>query len=94
MTNDIATVTAPEKRAACLAAVREALAQVLNQDTAEVGEEARIFDDLGLDSSSALEMLIVIEDELDLQFDVESLDMGDFATVGTLVDFVVNEAGS
>jgi acyl carrier protein len=83
-----------EKRAAYLAAVREALAQVLNRDTSDVTEEARLFDDLGLDSSSALEMLIVIEDELDMQFEVEGLDMGDFETVGTLVAYVANEAGS
>ena len=63
-----------EKRAAYLAAVREALAQVLNRDASDVTEEARLFDDLGLDSSSALEMLIVIEDELDMQFEVEGLD--------------------
>ncbi|WP_042386375.1 acyl carrier protein [Streptacidiphilus melanogenes] len=94
MTDDITTVSTTGERAVYLAAVREALAQVLNRDTSELTEEVRLFDDLGLDSSSALEMLIVIEDELDVQFDVEGLDMGDFATVGSLVAYVASEAGS
>ncbi len=74
--------------------VLEALAQVLNRDVEGIGAEGRLFADLGLDSSSALELLIVIEEELGLQFDAEELDMSHFETVGSLAAFVAAEAGA
>ncbi|MFG3226575.1 acyl carrier protein [Kitasatospora sp. NPDC048194] len=73
-------------------AVRQGLSQVLDKDVSGAGENVRLFDELGLDSSSALELLITIEEILDVQFDADELDMTHFETVGSLAGFVAAEA--
>ncbi|MBD0696093.1 acyl carrier protein [Streptomyces sp. CBMA123] len=75
-------------------AVRKGLSEVLNKDVSGADENVRLFDELGLDSSSALELLITIEEILDLQFDADELDMTHFETVGSLAGFVAGEAGA
>ncbi|MFF9089447.1 acyl carrier protein [Streptomyces sp. NPDC014991] len=89
--NTAATLT---DRARYLDAVRQGLTEVLNKDVSGAEEGARLFDDLGLDSSSALELLIAIEEVLDVQFDADELEMTHFETVGSLADFVAAEAGA
>ncbi|AYN39815.1 acyl carrier protein [Streptomyces dangxiongensis] len=89
--NTAATLT---DRARYLDAVRQGLTEVLNKDVTGAEEGARLFDDLGLDSSSALELLITIEEILDVQFDADELEMTHFETVGSLADFVAAEAGA
>ncbi|MFJ7151882.1 acyl carrier protein [Streptomyces sp. NPDC100445] len=89
--NTAATLT---DRARFLDAVRQGLTEVLNKDVTGAEEGARLFDDLGLDSSSALELLISIEEILDVQFDADELEMTHFETVGSLADFVAAEAGA
>ncbi|MFF1281923.1 acyl carrier protein [Streptomyces sp. NPDC058299] len=89
--NTAATLT---DRARYLDAVRQGLTEVLNKDVSGAEEGARLFDDLGLDSSSALELLISIEEILDVQFDADELEMTHFETVGSLADFVAAEAGA
>ncbi|MEV0121283.1 phosphopantetheine-binding protein [Streptomyces sp. NPDC050703] len=75
-------------------AVRSALGEVLNKDLSDAAESVRLFDELGLDSSSALELLITIEEILGVQFDAEELEMTHFETVGSLAAFVSAEAGA
>lgn len=47
--------------------------------------------DLGLDSTSVLELLMALEGELGISFDVELLERSDFSTVGTLADLVTRQ---
>jgi acyl carrier protein len=75
-------------------AVRKALSEVLDKDVTDADENVRLFDELGLDSSSALELLITIEEILDVQFDADELDMTHFETVGSLAGFVAAEASA
>ncbi|MFD7450279.1 acyl carrier protein [Kitasatospora sp. NPDC059827] len=75
-------------------AVRKGLSEVLDKDVSGADENVRLFDELGLDSSSALELLITIEEILDVQFDADELDMTHFETVGSLAGFVAEEAGA
>ncbi|MFJ9607752.1 acyl carrier protein [Kitasatospora sp. NPDC101176] len=75
-------------------AVRKGLSEVLNKDVSGAAESVRLFDELGLDSSSALELLITIEEILDVQFDADELDMTHFETVGSLAGFVAAEASA
>ncbi|AEY91187.1 MULTISPECIES: acyl carrier protein [Streptomyces] len=82
------------ERGRYLDAVRQGLTEVLNKDVTGAEEGVRLFDELGLDSSSALELLITIEEILDVQFDAEELEMTHFETVGSLADFVAAEAGA
>lgn len=93
MTENTAVVDTAE-RARFVDAVRKGLSEVLNKDVSGADEGVRLFDELGLDSSSALELLITIEEILDVQFDAEELEMTHFETVGSLADFVAAEAGA
>ncbi|WP_432193041.1 acyl carrier protein [Streptomyces sp. bgisy027] len=93
MTENTAVVDTAE-RARFVDAVRGGLSEVLNKDVSGADEGVRLFDELGLDSSSALELLITIEEILDVQFDAEDLEMTHFETVGSLADFVASEAGA
>ncbi|WP_405584017.1 acyl carrier protein [Streptomyces sp. NBC_01092] len=93
MTENTAVVDTAE-RARFVDAVRQGLTEVLGKDVSGAEEGVRLFDELGLDSSSALELLITIEEILDVQFDAEDLEMTHFETVGSLADFVASEAGA
>lgn len=83
------TTTPVAERAAAVTAIGSALGDVLDGELPEITEHTRLFD-LGLDSTSVLELLLQLEDALGREFDTESLQMSDFETVGTLADFVSN----
>ena len=78
-------------RAQIVEYVRISLSAVLNQEIDAVTEDARLFEDLGLDSTSAFELLMAIEDTTGIETDLDALDPDDFRTVGSVVTFI--EAG-
>jgi acyl carrier protein len=65
-----------------------ALSQVLNRDLPDVSAETRLFEDLNLDSTSVLDLLMVIEEDLGCEFDPDTLQQKHFATIGSLTDYV------
>ena len=69
--------------------IRMLLPRVLRRQMPEPTERSRLMEDLGMSSSSTLELMLELEEDLALQIDVEDIDREDFATVGTLADFVV-----
>jgi acyl carrier protein len=69
-----------------------ALSQVLNRDLTDVTAETRLFEDLNLDSTSVLELLMVIEEDLGCEFDPDTLQQAHFATIGTLTGYVRDSA--
>jgi acyl carrier protein len=69
-----------------------ALSQVLNQELTDVSSDTRLFEDLNLDSTSVLELLMVIEEELDCEFDPDTLQQSHFATIGSLSGYVRDSA--
>jgi diaminopimelate decarboxylase len=79
-------------REALLGSVAVVLGRVLKQDLPELTEEVRLMEDLNLDSTSVLELLLELEDELDIQIDVEGIEQADFATVGALADLVSRQS--
>ena len=68
--------------------VRAATAQVLQRQAAEIRPDARLVDELGLDSTSALALLIEIEARVPAEFDVDTLEGHHFDTVRSLATFV------
>jgi acyl carrier protein len=64
------------------------LPKVLKRDVPAMPEQTRLFDELGLSSASTLELLLELEEDLDIQIDVEEIDQGDLASIGSLADFV------
>ncbi|MBD0675094.1 phosphopantetheine-binding protein [Kitasatospora sp. NPDC091335] len=75
-----------------VSAVETALSEVLERAVTGLTEDARLFEDLHLDSTSVLELLMVLEDTVDISVDPEALDMDDFKSVGTLTDYVLSQA--
>ncbi|ATY99315.1 acyl carrier protein [Streptomyces bacillaris] len=72
--------------------INESLGHVLKRDLEPADESPRLFDDLGLDSTSVLELLMRLEDELGIEFDTDSLEQHHFDSVGTLADYVIEQA--
>jgi acyl carrier protein len=86
MQNTTSTVTSVE------ASVVRALSQVLNQDLTDVSADTRLFEDLNLDSTSVLELLMVIEEDLGCEFDPDTLEQRHFATIGSLTGYIRDSA--
>jgi acyl carrier protein len=76
-------------RSDILSAVERAIREVLNDAVpAGLAEQSRLFDDLDLDSTGVLELLMALEENLGIEVDPEKLDMDDFQTVGSLTDYL------
>ncbi|OLB80368.1 MAG: phosphopantetheine-binding protein [Actinobacteria bacterium 13_2_20CM_2_71_6] len=63
------------------------LPRVLKRDV-PVAEDTTLMDDLGMSSTTALELMLELEESLEVEISVEDLDRDDFTTVGTLADYV------
>ncbi|QUH05538.1 acyl carrier protein [Saccharopolyspora erythraea] len=71
-------------------ALENALTDVLDRPVNGLDGDVRLFDDLHLDSTTMLEMLMELEDSIGLEVDAEDLDVDDFQTVDTFLDFVLS----
>lgn len=71
-----------------VAAIETALSEVLEREVVDLTEQVRLFEDLHLDSTSVLELLMSLEDSIGFSVDPENLDMDDFKSVGTLSDYL------
>lgn len=69
-------------------AVIRALSRVIGTDLPDVTAQTKLFDELALDSTSVLELLMAIEEDLGVEFDPDNLEMQHFATVGSLSEYV------
>jgi acyl carrier protein len=67
------------------------LEQVLGRDLPDATGDTKLFEDLSLDSTAALEVLMVIEEKLGVAFDPESLDPEHLISVGRLTSFVQSQ---
>lgn len=69
-----------------------ALSEALERPVENLSEDVRLFDDMHLDSTSMLEVLMALEDTVGVEIDPEGLEMEDFATVGSLTEFLMRQA--
>ena len=76
-----------------IAGIERALTEVLRRDLPVLTEDVRLFDDLNMDSTMALELLMTLEDTIGVEIDAENLSMDDFQTIGTLADYLMDVAG-
>jgi acyl carrier protein len=74
-------------------AVVRALSRVLGRELPDVTAQTRLFEELNLDSTSVLELLMTIESDLDVEFDPDALEPRHFESVGSLSDYV-RDAGA
>ncbi|KAA2264199.1 acyl carrier protein [Solihabitans fulvus] len=75
-------------RAAVVAAIGGALGDVMEREVPELTEDTRLFEDLRLDSSSILELLMLVEDATGITVDPEDLDMDHLKSVRSFADYV------
>ncbi|MER5439009.1 phosphopantetheine-binding protein [Streptomyces sp. NPDC002790] len=68
--------------------IQVALSEVLNKEVTELSEDTRLFEDLALDSTSVIELLMALEDTVGLEIDPDELDPEVFKTVRSLADYV------
>jgi len=80
------------EKAQIIEKIKTALEEVLNNEqSVEIQENTTLFFDLHLDSTSVIELLMVLEDLVEgLSFNPETLEPDHFQTVGTLADYVMN----
>ncbi|MFE6771058.1 acyl carrier protein [Streptomyces fimicarius] len=71
-----------------VAQVETALSEVLEREVTGLTEDIRLFEDLHLDSTSVMEMLMELEDSMKIVIDPENLDMDDFRTIATLTGYL------
>lgn len=77
-------------RATVLSALELALTDVLERPVTGLEGQVKLFDDLHLDSTTMLEMLMALEDSIGLTVDPEDLDVDDFISVDTFTEFVLS----
>lgn len=76
-----------EFRQRVIAAMSTILMQLLERDE-PVTEQMRLMDELNVNSLLALELLLRLEEQLEIQINVESLDPDRMVTVGDLATFI------
>ena len=72
-------------------ALKEAVENVLGEKINNFNQSSRLFDDLKMDSTTMLETLIELAEKLGLDINPEELDIEDFLTVDSYVNFIVAE---
>jgi acyl carrier protein len=77
-------------RTTVLNALEQALTEVLERPVTGLDGQVKFFDDLHLDSTTMLEMLMALEDSIGLEVDPEELDADDFVSVDTFTDFALS----
>jgi acyl carrier protein len=68
-----------------------ALARVLKRDVETLTPELGFFEDLAFDSTTVLEVLMQMEDDLGVEIEPENLEQSDLETVGSLVKFIITQ---
>lgn len=68
--------------------IRISLEAVLGHEVRGISPDTRLFEDIALDSTSVLELLMSLEDTIGLVIDLDELDSETFQTVGSLADYV------
>ncbi|PKU22085.1 acyl carrier protein [Telmatospirillum siberiense] len=76
------------QRESIVKVVGAVIGKVVSRDIGDASENTALFDDINLDSTSILEVLLGLEDEFRIEIDPDDLDMDSFRTIGSLADYV------
>jgi acyl carrier protein len=75
-------------REAALDQIRVVVEKVLNRDMSHLDADTRLFEELNVDSTGILEILMELEDSVGFEVDIDSLDPSTFQTAGSLADYI------
>jgi acyl carrier protein len=64
------------------------LPKVLQREVPDASESTRLMEDLGLTSSTTLELMLELEESLGIEINVEDIGEDDVTTLGALADFI------
>jgi acyl carrier protein len=64
------------------------LPKVLKREVTGASADSNLMDDLGMSSTTALELVLELEESLEREISVEDLGREDFDTIGTLATYV------
>ncbi|MCP3013965.1 phosphopantetheine-binding protein [Nocardiopsis dassonvillei] len=78
------------QRTTVITALEAALSEALEREVSSLDGGVRLFDDLHLDSTSMLEVLMSLEESIGLEVSPEDLEIEVFESVDTLTDFVLS----
>jgi acyl carrier protein len=84
---DTATLD-PALRAQVLDNIVALLPRVLKREMTDADENSTLMEDLGMSSTTALELVLELEESLEREISVEDLGREDFDTVGSLANYV------
>lgn len=74
--------------------IRQSLTVAMGREITELHETTMLYEDLGLESSATLALLLDLEDSLGIVVDPEDLEMEVFHTVSSLADYVAGHLGT
>jgi acyl carrier protein len=94
MAQQLNTGSVTSRRERVVEAILDLLPEVLGTELGTVTEDARLFDELGLDSTGVLDLMLNLEESLGIEFDTDNLQLSHFESVRTLADFVTAETGA
>ena len=89
---DDVTLTPAITRQRVLDCIGELLPRVLDREITAIAPDTRLMAELGMRSSSTLELLLELELALDIHIDVEDIDEGAVSSVGDLAGFVASHS--
>lgn len=75
-------------RAEIVSHLQVSLSAVLNREVASTTPQSRLSDDLGMDSTSVIQLLMSLEDTMGLEMDLDALGPEVFRTIGSLTDYI------
>jgi acyl carrier protein len=93
MAHNLNTSSVTLSRARVVEAILDLLPEVLGAELGVVTEDAALFDELGLDSTGVLDLMLKLEESIGVEFDTDNLQLSHFESVRTLADYVVAETG-
>ncbi|MEV0134823.1 acyl carrier protein [Dactylosporangium sp. NPDC050688] len=86
--SDTTTTIDPELRQQVVDTICELLPRVLKREVSGASESTTLMDDLGMSSTTGLELVLELEDKLEREISVEDMGRDNFETVGSLADYV------
>jgi acyl carrier protein len=85
----VAAPAVPDLRQRIIESFDTIIPRVTRREIPEVPEDAALMADLGLTSSTMLELLLEVEESLEIEIDVEGIDEDNAGTIGKLADYIV-----
>ena len=86
---DVLEGAGPMDRYMAIEQIRVVTEKVLNREVPDLTADTRLLEELGLDSTGIIEVLMELEDLVAFEVDVDTLDPSVFQTAGSLADYMV-----